>query len=85
VTVVEQICGASCRCRLLHDDYSNIAHLQIEFGIDVEGIDGGGRKHRAGREGKNLIMMAQGFGVGEEEVMGEMILQVRIEGIRRAC
>jgi len=84
MTVVEEICRAREGGRLLHDDDSNIAHLQIQLPIDVERVDGRGREDGAGREGEDLVIMAQGLRVGEEEVVREMVLQIRVEGVHLA-
>jgi hypothetical protein len=84
VAIVEQVCRASGSGSLLHDDYSNIAHLEVEIGIDIEGADSGGRQDGAGGEGEDLVMVAQGLGIWKEQAVGEMVLQVRIERVRGA-
>jgi hypothetical protein len=83
VAVVEQICGAGGRCSFLHDDYSDVSHIEIDLPIDVESADGHRNEHRAGGERKHLVIVAKCFGIREEEIVCELILQIRIEGVSR--
>ena len=81
MTVVEKICRARSGGSFLHDDYTHIAHLQIDLPIDVEGIDRSRRENRAGRQREHLIIVTESFGVWEEQLVCEMVLQVRIEWV----
>jgi len=80
MAIVEQVCRARSGGSLLHDDYSNISYIEIDVCIGVESIDCGG-EYRAGREGEDLIIMAQGFSIRKKQVVSELIFQTRIEGV----
>jgi hypothetical protein len=73
MTVVEQIRRASGGRRFLHDDYSHISHFKIDVPIDVEVADGHRREDGAGGEGEHLVIVTKCFGVGEEQIVGELI------------
>jgi len=78
VAIEEEICGAGKRSSFLHDDYSDVSHLEIEFGIEVKRVDCR-REHGGGGEGEDLVGMAEGLGVWEEEAVGEGIFEIGIQ------
>jgi hypothetical protein len=83
MAVVEQICRAGSGRSFLHDDYSDVSHIQIDLPTDIEIADGHRRKDSARGERKHLIIVTKGFSVREEQVVCELILQIRIEGVSR--
>ena len=83
MAVVEQICRTGGRRSFLHNDYSRVSHIEIDLPIDVESANGHRSEHRAGGERKHLVIVAKRFGIREEEVVCELVLQIRIEGVSR--
>ena len=83
MAVVEQIRGAGGDRSFLHDDYSDVSHIEIDIPIDVENANGHRSEHRAGGEREHLVIVAKRFGIWEEEIVCELILQIRIEGVPR--
>lgn len=59
MTVVEEIRGAGGRSCFLHDNHSDIAELEINVPIHIERVCRGGGENGAGRQRKDLIIMAQ--------------------------
>lgn len=66
MAVVKEICRARKWSSFLHDDYSDIAYININVHIDIETITGRGSQHRPGGEWEDLVIVTQCFGVWKE-------------------
>lgn len=81
MAVVEQVCGARVGGSLLHYDYSNISHIEINLPINVEVGDCRRSKHSIRREWEDLVVVTEGIGIWEEQIVRELVFQVRIKRI----
>ena len=81
MAVIKSLCCAGSGGSFLHDDYSHISRVQINLAIDIKSVDGRRCEDCAGSEGENLIIVTESFCVWEEEIVREMVFQIRIEGV----
>lgn len=78
MAIEEETCGAREGRSFLHDDYSYIAYVEIEVGIQVKRVDRS-RKHGRRGKGEELVGMAECLRIWEEETVGESIFQTGVE------
>jgi len=65
----------------LHDYHPHIAQFHVHIGIDVKRIDARRGQDRARREGKDLVIVAESFHVGEKQTVGELGIDIRLERV----
>lgn len=84
MTVVEKICRACEVGSFLHDDYSYISHVEVDLAIEVKSAHGRRRENGGARcQWKHLIIVAESCRVWEEQVVRELVLQIRVERVSR--